>query len=67
MGGAKMLDPLDAIAATGYRVVWVNDLGSSVLILDDHRLALADADLTRAEVAERLLEALRPSRRDAQP
>lgn len=56
-----MLDPLDAITEMGYRVIWVHKLGAGLLLLEDHLLALADADLTRVEVAEKLLGALRPT------
>lgn len=47
-------DPLDAVNTLGYRVVWVHDLEHEVLVLDDQRLVLADADLKREDVAAEL-------------
>lgn len=51
-------DPLDAVNTLGYRVVWVHDLEDEVLVLDEQRLALADADLRREDVAAELTELL---------
>ena len=51
-------DPLSALADFDVRVVWINDLEDEVLIIDEHRLVLADADLSRADVAGRLIELL---------
>lgn len=56
-------DPLCALADFDVRVVWINDLDDEVLVLDEHRLVLADADLTRLDVAGRLIELLLDERR----
>ena len=56
-----MPDPLDVVTEMGYRVIWVHQLGAGLLLLEKHLLALADADLTRVEVAEKLLGALPPT------
>lgn len=58
-----MHDPLNAIADL-YRVIWVHDLDDQLLILDEQRIALADADLSRCDVAGMLLE-LSPDERRA--
>lgn len=67
-----MYDPIDAVNALGWRVVWVNELGHTLLFLDERRIVLADADLTCCEVARMTLRELSPqsrgeSSRDAQP
>lgn len=48
-------DPLSALAYTGIRVVWVDALDGDVLLIEEHGIALADAGLTRADVASVLL------------
>lgn len=56
-------DPLSALDDFDVRVVWINDLNDEVLVIDEHRLVLADADLTRTDVAGRLIELLLDERR----
>lgn len=58
-------DPLCALAAFNVRVIWVDDLDDQVLVLDEQRLVLADADLSRHDVAGRLIELLLDEQRAA--
>lgn len=64
-GETATQDPLCALAAFDVRVVWVDDLNDEVLIIEEHRLVLADADLSRSDVAGRLIELLLDEQRVA--
>lgn len=45
-----MGDPL-AEVAQGWRVVWMHELGHELIVLDEDRIMIADADLSRECVA----------------
>lgn len=49
-------DPLEVASALGLRVVWVDGIGGDVLLIEEHGIALADANLTRRQVADLLWE-----------
>lgn len=51
-------DP-DPIASLPYRVVWVGDFDERLLLLEDEKLILADAFLSRYDVAEQARRALK--------
>lgn len=47
-------DPLGIFKALGVRILFVTALGEDLLLLEDHGIALADASLSRSEVADLL-------------
>lgn len=54
-GSATDPDPIEAVTARGWRVVWVSDLEGELLILEHERLILVDADMPRRTAADAIL------------
>lgn len=51
-------DPIEELARCGMRVIWVNDLDGSVILVHGEGIVLADADLERADVCDEALRLL---------
>lgn len=51
-------DPLDALTATGLRLIWVEDFDERILLVDHDRIALVDHRISRHVAAHSLREAL---------
>lgn len=51
--GAQAVDPLGIIDGTGWQVVWLHHIGD-VWVIDECKVILADATLTRRAVADAL-------------
>lgn len=55
-------DPIDRVAALGYRIVWLTDFEDRVSIVRGVKVILADARLDRQVVASVALRQFAPSR-----
>ena len=53
-------DPLQIIRDMGYRVVWMEDFGHRVFLVDEADVALIDRLVTRQDAADCLLELVSP-------